>query len=164
MAKKEETIDTNAPLTEALKILASNISLLTQTIAGISVSKLVKDNGVALTPTAPVKAEPPPPPPKPKKQFCPECGQDISEGKPHADDCSQKPAAGKVVKPNGKTASPEELAEEMKKLFLELAQKSNRAAVVALLEAFGVAKATEVPVVKLPEFITAIKAAIAKAS
>jgi hypothetical protein len=89
---------------------------------------------------------------------CLDCGTVLD-----APEQKDPPAKDAIVetpkKENGKKANPEELAEEMKKAVLGLAEKKSREAVIEVLKAFGVAKGSDVPIAKLPEFIAALKAA-----
>ena len=74
------------------------------------------------------------------------------------------PAGAPVTKPSGKRASPEELLEEAKSAILTLAQRTGgREVVVKILGGFGVTRASEVPVVKLPEFLAALRTAVGEA-
>jgi len=151
MAKQES----EEKFTAAVERLAQSIESLTAAVAGRATAAAV---------AAPTEVAPPKPPPKPKKAFCPACGVDTAApGAEHEVGCEEAAKAA-TTKPNGKKADVEEMSEEMKKLILELAQKTNRATVVALLEKFGAQRASDVPVVKLPEFVAALRAAVARAS
>jgi hypothetical protein len=117
-----------------------------------------------------------PPPTKAEKEYvaptpCKGCGVNLDDPKAeHSAACEVEierlakaaPVEDAAIKPNGKKVSPEEMAAEAKDLFVKLAQATSRETVVKLLQEFGVAKVSEVPVAKLPEFVAALRAASKK--